>query len=200
MLSNWPYNNPCTSHLLAPPIISSNFNTLSFVFLSHPSFCFSVSLSSLPFSDVMPLCQWGGAEGERRNESGSQEAMHLKSPLCHNKEEIDLGLACSPIPFSPKPRRMDGRTHTQHTHTHRAESVHEFIQLLASASFLTKQQVHPRTGSLPWTTISLCAWVYVWLFNSVSQFLQGHDCNLEKTLNFNWQFKLSIIVNKLSIK
>lgn len=89
-------------------IISSFSNTLSLAFLPHPfSICFSLPLSSLPLSDVMPLCQRGGARGERRNESGSQEAMHLKSPLCHNKKEIDLWLACSPIPFGLKRRPTD---------------------------------------------------------------------------------------------
>lgn len=72
--------------------------------------------------------------------------MHLKSPLCHNKEEIDLGLACSPIPFSLEPRRTDRRTHTQRE---RAESVHEFIRLLASASFLQRSRCTHALGLFP---------------------------------------------------
>lgn len=106
-------------------------------FLSHPVLFLPLTLSSIPRSEDVPLCQWGGAGGERRNESGSQEAMHLKSPLCHNKTEIDLLLASSPIRFSSEQMQTDGWTdgwmdeHTR-TYTHSVSPTERKLCLFAS--------------------------------------------------------------------
>lgn len=117
----WPYSN---LRALLFYCRCFSFSTLSQSVLpsrlTQSSFLLSPSLSSFPLSDDVPLCQWGGAGGERRNESGSQEAMHLKSPLCHNKTEIDLWLASSPTPFSSERMQTDGWTDgwtDMHAHT-----------------------------------------------------------------------------------
>lgn len=151
--------------------------------LTQSSFLLSPSLSSFPLSDDVPLCQWGGAGGERRNESGSQEAMHLKSPLCHNKTEIDLWLASSPTPFSSERMQTDGwtdgyaRTHTNtdmHLHT-LTQSEKNCVYSPPGPSILrTKQQVHPRRGSLPCTRVPI--------LQSCSNIKA-----LPKALRYNWR-------------
>lgn len=115
--------------------------------LTQSSFFLSPSLSSFSLSDDVSLCQWGGAEGERRNESGSQEAMHLKSPLRHNKTEIHLWLASSPIPFSSEQMQTDGRicmhTHTR-TYTHSVQKELCLLDQVSSeqSSRCTHAEVH----------------------------------------------------------
>lgn len=136
--------------LIGPTITYGHFLLLTLLFIfsyeskpllypSHSVLFLPLALSfippSLPLSDGVPLCQWGGAGGERRNESGSQEAMHLKSPLGHNKTEIDLWFASSAVPLSSEQKQMDGwvngptdgRTHSQQKKT-------VFIRLLDQAS------------------------------------------------------------------
>lgn len=124
--------------------------------LTQSSFFLSPSLSSFSLSDDVSLCQWGGAEGERRNESGSQEAMHLKSPLRHNKTEIHLWLASSPIPFSSEQMQTDRRTDMHaHTHTHLHTLSPKRTVFIGPSVLRTKQQVHPRRGSLPCTRVPI---------------------------------------------
>lgn len=156
--------------------------------LTQSSFFLLPSLSSFPLSDDVPLCQWGGAGGERRNESGSQEAMHLKSPLCHNKTEIDLWFASSPIPFSSKRMQTDGwtdgytHTHTTHMHarTHTGTYTHSrsvqqelFIRLLDQESGEQSSRCTHAGGSLPCTTVPI---------------LQSCSCiKASQSLRHNWR-------------
>lgn len=166
MLSNWPNNNRCTSRVLALAQLSAPILThcpwsscLTFLSASHPLFHLSLFLM---------LCHY--ANEEEQKEKGEMNLGHrrpcISSPHSATiKRKLIWGSLALPFPLAPSP---DGWTDT---HTQRAESVHEFIQLLASTSFLTKQQVHPRTGSLPWTTTTLCAWGF--MCDSLIRFLNS---------------------------
>ena len=95
------------------------FNTLSLTFLPHPfSFCFPLSLFHL--SLLLMLCHC--ANEEEQKEKGGMNLGHRRPCISslHSatiKKEIDLWLACFPIPFSLKPRWTHIHTHTR-THTH----------------------------------------------------------------------------------
>lgn len=159
---------------------------------------FPLILHTLPLSNVMQLCQWEGAGWERKNESGSQEAMHLKSPLCHNKKEIDLWLAWAPSPFA-KPIWTHKQTHT-HTHNNnywvslQKRGVHPPF---GSTIRFPEQQVRSHRAQhhtcTHWatshfsTTSSGCSQIYAWLCNTDSHIKsrQWHESNLPGTYNSN---------------
>lgn len=184
MLSNWPNNNPCTSRLLALAQLSAPILThcpssscLTFLSASHPLFHLSLFLM---------LCHY--ANEEEQKEKGEMNLGHrrpcISSPHSATiKRKLIWGLLALPFPLAPSPDGWTG-THTQ-------SRVSSWIHPTLGLSILSHKAAGAPTHWVHWDHHHpMCMGFYVRLFNLVSQFLEGHDCNLEKTLNFNWQFRL----------
>lgn len=115
--------------------------------------------------------------------------MHLKSPLCHNKKEIDLWLACSPIPLA-EPRRTHKLVRTQ---------LNQFMEIVficlldPSSVFQSSRCTRTECTDTNWApslltiTSTMCAHVSACLCNSGSHFkaVHWHESRSLETSNYN---------------